>query len=125
MPVDWEDLARRVEEKDRKDHLDPVRDVVSVGAGLRQVEREILEEVAGALGRAEEKVERAIEVARELAAKAVRDASLAERFEEARRAALAARRDLLIHREALRFPSDPDFERRYPVPPPLRLLHKT
>ena len=40
-----------------------------------------------------------------------------ETYEAARRAAMRSKRDLLIHRDALRFPRDPEFDRRYPIPP--------
>ena len=45
------------------------------------------------------------------------DAASVEAFNAARERALAVRRDLMIHREALRFPRDPRFAEHYPVPP--------
>ena len=38
-------------------------------------------------------------------------------LEAARAEAIRCKRDLSIHREALRFPRDPDFDARYPIPP--------
>ena len=87
------------------------------------VEQEILEEMAHALGRAEEKVNHALlelELAGRRCDAAGDDAPSVEAFNAARERALAVRRDLMIHREALRFPRDPRFAENYPIPPARR-----
>lgn len=116
----WKSLVDKVREEERGAHLDPVREVVEWRMPRASVEKELLEEIAGSLGRAVTKVDAAIARATELALLADRSERDLARFEEARRAALAARRDLQIHREALHLPRDPLFESRYPIPGPRR-----
>jgi hypothetical protein len=53
-----------------------------------------------------------------------RDRASADAFDAQRERAISARRDLQIHREALRFPRDPRFEARYPIPPKRSLPHE-
>lgn len=108
----WKQLVDAVRDEQRE-HLDPVRHEVEWRMPRPSVERELLEEMAGALGRAERRVQHAIARALALAAEGDDDA-----FEAARAEAIRCKRDLSIHREALRFPRDPEFDRRYPIPPP-------
>lgn len=108
----WKALVDRVRDEERAEHLDPVRREVEWRNPRATVERELLEEIAGSLARAEQRVEEAIEKVRALA-----DDPDARAYEDARRDAIRRKRDLAIHREALRFPRDPDFDRRYPIPP--------
>lgn len=87
------------------------------------IEQEILEEMAHALGRAEEKVNVALlelDLAGRRCDAAGDDAESVAAFDAARERALAVRRDLMIHREALRFPRDPRFAEHYPIPGPRR-----
>lgn len=113
-------LVDKVREEEKGQHLDPVREVVEWQLPRASVERELLEEIAGSLARAVQKVDVAIAKVEALAALADRSAADLDAFEGARRAALAARRDLSIHREALHLPHDPRFESRYPIPPSRR-----
>jgi len=112
----WKSLVDKVREEEKGQHLDPVREVVEWQLPRASVEKELLEEIAGSLARAVQKVDVAITRAETLAPLAERSAADLEAFEDARRAALTARRDLSIHREALHLPRDPSFESRYPVP---------
>ena len=111
----WKALVDRLKDEERETHLDPIRREVEWRNPRATVERELLEEIAGALGRSERRVHDAIAKVHALL-ESDDDAA----FEAARRDALRAKRDLSIHREALRFPRDPDFDRRYPIPPARR-----
>ena len=116
----WKSLVDKVREEEKGQHLDPVREVVEWQLPRASVERELLEEIAGSLSRAVQKVDAAIARVGALAALADRSAADLDAFEAARRVALSARRDLSIHREALHLPHDPRFESRYPIPPSRR-----
>jgi hypothetical protein len=107
----WKALVEKVREE-REAHLEPAREVIDWRAPRPSVERELLEEIANSLSRAERRVEEAI-----AAARALQDSPDVAAFEAARAEAMRRKRDLSIHREALRFPRDPDFDRRYPIPP--------
>ncbi|HJL15854.1 MAG TPA: hypothetical protein RMH99_09370 [Sandaracinaceae bacterium LLY-WYZ-13_1] len=117
----WKSLVRQlVDEGRRSPHLERLRARYDVGPSRESIERELVQEMAGALCRAEDKVDRALLELELLAERcdARGDRESAEAFNAKRRHALRVRRDLLIHRDALRFPRDPRFEQRYPVPPP-------
>jgi len=89
-------------------------------SGAEALEYEILSEMASALGRAEDKVNVAL-LELELAARACDaggdDPESVAVYNAKREHALRVRRDLLIHRDALRFPRDPRFLQNYPIPP--------
>lgn len=108
-----ESLAEDLKDEDRRDDLRPVRVVVDPKQALGEIQREILEVMAGALGRAERRVTDAI-------AKLSSLDPASEAYETQRQHALKVRRDLSIHREALRFPHDPHFTTDYPIPPKYR-----
>lgn len=116
----WRSLVEQlVDEGHQSPYLDRLRDQYDLCAPRESIERELLREMASALGRAEAKVNFAL-LELELAEKRAdergdRESILA--FNEKREHALKVRRELLIHREALRFPRDPRFEQRYPIPP--------
>lgn len=118
----WKSLASRVREE-REDHLDPVREVIECrnpyasASGLAGVERELLEEIASSLSRAERRLDEAIARLRRLSEDASTDDAT---WEAARAEAIRLKRDLTIHREALRFPRDPELDRRHPIPPARR-----
>ena len=92
------------------------------GEGVRQVEREIVGEKAAALGRAGERLERALVEAR-AAAERVRAADETERpraadaYAAARKRALEARLALLIQREALGLRRHTTVDQQFPEPP--------
>ncbi|MCB9592437.1 MAG: hypothetical protein H6719_06875 [Sandaracinaceae bacterium] len=121
----WKSLVDQlVDDGYESPHLDRLRaryDVYQRATlGRASLEVEILEEMAHALGRAEEKVDVALlelALAGRRCDRAGNDAASVEAFNAARRRALAVRRDLQIHREALRFPRDPRFVETYPIPP--------
>ena len=117
----WKSLVEQLVDEGRQSpYLDRLRDRYDVDPLQRQsVERELLEEMAGALGRAEDKVNLALlelELAAEQADRRGDRASV-EAYNAKRAHALRVRRDLLIHRDALRFPRDPRFSERYPIGP--------
>lgn len=116
----WKSLVEQLVDEGRKSpYLERLRAQYDVSAGRESLERELLREMASALGRAEAKVNVAL-LQLELAAEradARGDRESIEAFNAQRERALQARRELLIHRDALRFPRDPRFEERYPIPP--------
>jgi len=95
---------------------------VDPSVGQEELEREIMREIAAALGRSAEKVEAAL--ARLEAGRCAIDAATDEdarqravdAFEDLRAAALRARHDLLIHREAVGFRRNGMLEAMYPIP---------
>jgi len=106
-------------------HLDMVRARVDPAVAQEELEREILREIAAALGRSAEKVEHALarlDGARR-AVDAARDPDERGRatavYEELRLAAVRARHDLLIHREAVGIRRNEALEALYPIPPSL------
>jgi hypothetical protein len=121
----WKSLVDQlIDQGHESEYLDRLRRSYDVRPEVRtSLEREILQEMAYALRRSEDKVNAAL-LALELAGKRC-DASPTkknvEAFNAQRDVALRARRDLMIHREALHFARDPRFEELYPVPPARRL----
>jgi hypothetical protein len=108
-----EDLTARGHQSPHLDRLRerlPGRSVESGG-----IEREILEEMAFSLGRAEAKVHVAL---LELEVMDRDPATTAEAFDAKRLEAVRALRDLLIQREALGFRRNEDLAKLYPIPPP-------
>lgn len=120
----WKSLVDQlIDEGHESEYLDRLRSRYDVGAQRESLEREILQEMASALARAEDKVNVALlwlEVLGKRCDEAP-DAKNVEAFNAQREVALKVRRDLAIHREALRFPRDPRFDSRYPIPPRRRV----
>jgi hypothetical protein len=93
------------------------------GEGMRRLEREIAGEKAAALGRAGERLERALLEAHTVAARlrVAEDAAartrLADDYAAARRRALEARMALLIQREALGLRRHTTVDQQFPEPP--------
>lgn len=108
-----EQLAEDVKDLERRRDLAPVRVVVDPAQALGHIQKELIEEMSGALGRAERRVTDAI-------AKLATLEPGTEAHEAQRQIALRLRRDLVIHREALRFPRDPTLNETYPIPPRVR-----
>ncbi len=108
-----EQLAEDVKDQERRHELAPVRVVVDPQQALGSIQKELIEEMAGALGRAEHRVKDAI-------AKLSTLTPGTDAHEAQRQIALRARQDLLVHRDALRFPRDPRFLEDYPIPPRTR-----
>jgi hypothetical protein len=116
----WKSLVEQlIEEGHQSPYLDRLRERYDVRLPRETIEREVLREMASALARAEDKVNVAL-LELELCAKRCderKDRASVEAFNAKREHALRVRRELLIHRDALRFPRDPRFEERYPIPP--------
>ena len=93
------------------------------GEGLRHVEREIVGEKAAALGRAGERLERALHEARDVAERLRAATEPGERdrcaqdYTVARSRALEARLALLIQREALGLRRHLTVDQQFPEPP--------
>jgi hypothetical protein len=106
-------------------HLDMIRARVDPAVAQEELEREIVREIAAALGRSAEKVEQALARldAGRRAVDAARGADERTRatavYEELRLAAIRARHDLLIHREAVGIRRNEALEALYPIPPSL------
>ena len=96
---------------------------------LENVQIEIAQEIASALGRSEDRVNLALaelELRRAHYDRALRGgasesalAQLAEAYNEQRKVAQAKLRDLLIHREAIGFRRNQILNELYPIPPRL------
>lgn len=99
--------------------------------GFGQLELEIAQEMASALGATEDKVNLALleldVVGKELDEEARRapgsaqHRALVERYNTKREDALRRRQDLIIHREAVGFRNNAMIPRYYPVPPARRV----
>jgi hypothetical protein len=119
----WRTLIRELTDAGYESpYLDRLRQRLDVAQAHESLEREILHEMACALGRAEDKLNAAL-LRLELAANALRTAAPEQRrahataFNACRRAALAARWELVIHREAIGLRRNELLERLYPIPP--------
>jgi len=116
----WKSLVRQlVDEGHQSPYLERLRERYDVQLPGETIERELLREMSSALGRAEDKVNlRLLELellGRRCDERGDRESALA--FNAKRDEARRAKRDLLIHRDALRFRRDPSFDGRYPIPP--------
>jgi hypothetical protein len=104
-------------------YLDRLRQRLDTTASHESLEREIVAEMAAALGRAEDKLNAAL-LRLELAAKALAAADRADErsdaarvFDARRDAALRARWELVVQREAVGIRRNEIVERLYPIPP--------
>ncbi len=120
----WQRLARELRADGfESPYLDRLEERVDVEAAQDRLEKEIVQEMACALGRAEEKLLVAllrVEVAArdlERAGDGVGRDDARARFNERRDAAWQARHELLIHREAIGIRRNQVLETLYPVPP--------
>jgi hypothetical protein len=124
MERPWQSLIRELRDAGHESpYLDRLRARHDVYAAQEQLEKEIIKEMAAALGRAGEKVDVAF-LRLELAGKelaAARDADerarRVTRFNTLRAAAIEARQELRIHREAVGIRRNDVLDREYPVPP--------
>ncbi len=123
MTTRWRALADHVRDVgDERPHIEHLRARVDVHVAQEQLEREIVREMAAALGRSAEKVVAALArlaTARAELDAAVDDATRAEaaaRFNAFRVEALRARHELLIHREAVGIRRNDVLEIEYPIP---------
>ncbi len=104
-----QELADEIKDEPRRSDLDNVRVIIDPKQAHAALQSEIMREMAGALGRAERRVTDAIAALSKLPVGT-------EAWESQRQVALRLRRDLSIHREALRFPRDPAFNDDFPIP---------
>lgn len=121
----WQTLVRELRDSGYESpYLNRLRRRVDVETAQEQLEKEIMREIALALGRSGEKVDVAL-LRLELAAKDVATATdaerapLVERFNALRADALKARHDLRIHREAVGIRRNEGLDVMYPIPPRL------
>jgi hypothetical protein len=119
----WKSMASALYSGAEVPYVEHLRAKVEPAAALQQIEKEIVAEMANALGRSQDKVKVALARLAEAGQAVdaapdgpVRQACVA-RFNELRTVALRLRRDLLIHREAIGFRRNDHLEREYPVPP--------
>ena len=103
-------------------YLDRLRARLDVEQHQAILEKEIIQEMAYALGQSAAKVDHALlqlellERAIELETDSEKISELASEYDAKRQEALQLRRDLLIHREALGIRQNDCLERMYPVP---------
>ncbi len=130
MERPWVTLVRELRDAGYESpYLDRLRARYDVYAAQEELEKEIIREMAAALGRAGEKVDYAL-LRLELAGKALAAATastavtdpeerarLVAAFNALRAEAIDARLELRIHREAVGIRRNDDLDREYPIPP--------
>lgn len=124
MERPWQSLVRELRDAGiESPYLERLRARHDVAAAQEALEKEIIQEMALALGRAGEKVDVAL-LRLELAGKALaaaidadERARLTVAFNALRDAALTARHELRIHREAVGIRRNDVLDREYPIPP--------
>jgi hypothetical protein len=127
MERPWQSLIRELRDNGYESpYLDRLRARHDVCAAQEQLEKEIIREMAEALGRAGEKVDVAL-LRLDLAGKALAAATdpedrtrLVAAFNTLRAAAIQARHELRIHREAVGIRRNDVLDREYPIPPRAR-----
>jgi len=120
----WKTLVRELRDAGYESpYLDRLRARHDVYAAQEELEKEIVREMAQALGRTGEKVDVAF-LRLELAGKALAAATdaadrerLAATFNTLRAEAITARHELRIHREAIGIRRHHELDRDYPIPP--------
>jgi hypothetical protein len=120
----WKTLVTELKDSGyQSPYLDRLRQRLDVEQAHATLEREIVQEIAAALGRTAAKLDYALlrlELAtRELDATAGGDEAAARtaQFDALREEALRARHELLIHREAVGMRRNDLLEQLYPIPP--------
>jgi hypothetical protein len=122
----WQALVRELRDSGfESPYLARLRARHDVAAAQEELEKEIMREMAQALGRSGEKVDVALvhlEVAARAVAAATGDARAraVARFNALREDALRLRHELRIHREAVGIRRNEGLEAAYPIPPKLR-----
>ena len=120
----WSKLVRELKDTGyQSPYLDRLRAKLDPAEAVAQLETEIVQEMAHALGRTEDKLNYAL-LRLELAAREIDAApDELERYERVRTfnllrgEALDARRNLLIHREAIGIRRNKLLDELYPIPP--------
>jgi hypothetical protein len=123
----WQALVRELRDTGYESpYLERLRARHDVAAAQEQLEKEIIREMAQALGRSGEKVDVALlrlDLAGRAVAAATSDderAGAVARFNALREDALRARHELRIHREAVGIRRNESLDTTYPIPPRLR-----
>lgn len=127
MERPWQALVRELKDEGYESpYLDRLRARHDVAAAQEELEKEIMREMAEALGRSGEKVDVAL-LKLELAARDLASARddeerfrLVAAFNARREEALTARHELRIHREAIGIRRNDTLDTEYPIPPKLR-----
>ncbi len=127
MERPWESLIRELRDSGHTSpYLDRLRARHDVTAAQEELEKEIIREMAAALGRAGDKVDLAF-LRLELAGKALAAARDSEErapfvaeFNALRTYAMQVRHELRIHREAVGIRRNDVLDREYPLPPRVR-----
>jgi hypothetical protein len=120
----WKALVAELKDRGHESpYLDRLRARMDVEQAQSSLEREIVQEIAAALGRTEEKLNFAL-LRLELASRDLADAAdetertlAGVHFDRVREEALGARHELLIHREAVGIRRNDLLETLYPIPP--------
>jgi len=123
----WRSLIRELRDSGHESpYLERLRARHDVAAAQEQLEKEIIREMAQALGRSAEKVDVAL-LHLELAGKAVASAASDDerahaiaRFNALRDEAIRVRHELRIHREAVGIRRNDTLDATYPIPPRMR-----
>jgi hypothetical protein len=123
----WKSLAEHLKIREvKRPYLGRLTAQLDIAVPVHTLEREIIEEMAHALRRTDDKLGRALHQL-ELAGRELETASdRRERgarvatYNQQRQRALQARWELIIHREALGFRRHDDVDRIHPIPPPAR-----
>lgn len=120
----WKNLVESLSNSELSSpYLDRLRSRIDIAQGRQNLERELIQEIAQALGRAEDKINFALLQLDILDAKIERESdasrrrSLVEAFNRQREVARRALRDLTIHREALGLYGNKQLLTIYPIPP--------
>ena len=116
----WKGLVEQLEDEGfESPYLNRLRSRLNHIGSRQTLEQEILTEMAAALSRAAAKVDAAL-LRLEVTGKALDAApepALRQRFNTEREAALRARWELKVHREALGMYDNSEINTHYPVPP--------
>ncbi|MDG2303151.1 MAG: hypothetical protein P8R42_00630 [Candidatus Binatia bacterium] len=120
----WKTLVRELADSGfESPYLDRLKRKIDIELGAEELEKEIVQEMASALGRSGDKVDLAL-LRLDVVARAIDNAQApAERrkrvsdWNAAREEAIEARYELRIHREAVGIRSNRVLESIYPIPP--------
>ncbi len=125
----WKNLVRELSRSGfESPYLDRLKKKVDVELATEELEKEIVQEMASALGRAGDKVDYAL-LRLDVVARAIDDASTpgerraeVARWNALREEAIQARYELRIHREAVGIRRNRVLETMYPIPPRRRFV---
>lgn len=127
----WKNLVRELSRSGfESPYLDRLKKKVDVELATEELEKEIVQEMASALGRAGDKVDYAL-LRLEVVARAIDEApspgerrARIARWNVLREEAIQARYELRIHREAVGIRSNRVLETMYPIPPRKRFVRE-